>query len=38
MEAIHLAKIENIEKGANAGRIERILGLDPDPLRIKVLL
>jgi hypothetical protein len=36
--AVHLAEVQNVEEGADAGRVEPVLRLRRDPLRVEVLL
>src|SRR5450755_2724724 len=38
MEAVHLTKVEDVEQTADADRVDRILGVNCDPLRVEVLL
>ena len=38
VQAVHLTEIQNVEEGADAGPIHRILGVDGDELRVEVLL
>src|ERR1700681_2457916 len=35
--AVHLAEVGDVEEGPYAGRVERVLGLRGDPLRVVVL-
>ena len=38
MVAVHLTEVGEVEEGADANRVHRVLGLRGDPLRVEVLL